>query len=280
MATLNPQIMIPILISYAIIFSISVILLFKHKMTKKISIVILLAAIIVPGFILGSVAHPVSAFQQILSAIANIIWHPGASIPPNMIMMIIVLTVFIVSSIIFGRTFCSYACPLGAAQELTSKLLIGNEVKKHKYVIEIPEKLANYFRFGIFITSIVLTLIWSFAFFAIINPFNGFTIATNILNLLVILIPIILFTVIVVSSIFVYRPWCRLFCPFGTIAWLTSRFSIFKLGRTDKCTQCKACEKVCPTSEAFGESKKAECYQCMRCVDICPADAIKYEKNK
>ena len=280
---LNPQIMIPMLISYAIIFAISVILLFKDKMTKKISIIILLASIIVPGFILGSGAHPVFAFQQVLSIVSNAIHHPAmaSKILPNMMMLLVVFIAFTVSTIIFGRTFCGYVCPLGAVQELTSKLLIGKKVKKHKYVIEIPEKLANYFRFGIFIGSIILTLVWSFALFSIINPFNAFTISTNILNLLIILIPIILFVVIAVSSIFIYRPWCRLLCPFGTIAWLTSRFSIFKLRRTDKCTECKACEKICPTGEAFETSKKSECYQCMRCVDTCPSDAISYKgKNK
>ncbi len=278
---LNPQMMIPILISYVILFAIAVILLFKDKMNKKVSIVILLASIIVPGFILGSGAHPVFAFQQVLLIMSNAVHNPNTAlmILPTMIVFLVILMVFTVSTLIFGRTFCSYVCPLGSVQELTSKLIIGKKVKKHKYVIEIPEKFANYFRLCIFIGSIVLTLIWSFALFSIINPFNAFTISTNILNLQVILIPIILFIIILVSSVFVYRPWCRLLCPFGTIAWLTSRFSIFKLRRTDKCIQCKACEKVCPTGEAFEDSKKSECYQCMRCVDICPSDAIKYKKK-
>lgn len=279
---LTPQIMIPMLISYAILFAISVILLFKNKMTKKVSIIILLASIIVPGFILGSGAHPVFAFQQVLSIISNAIHHPAmaSTILPNMMMLLVMLIVFTVTTIIFGRTFCSYVCPLGSVQELASKLLIGKKVKKHKYVIEIPEKFTNYFRLAIFVGSIILTLVWSFALFSIINPFNAFAISRNVLNMLVMLIPIILFIVIAVTSIFIYRPWCRLLCPFGTIAWLTSRFSIFKLNRNDNCTQCKACEKTCPTSEAFKESTKAECYQCVRCIDICPADAIKYEKKK
>jgi formate hydrogenlyase subunit 6/NADH:ubiquinone oxidoreductase subunit I len=50
--------------------------------------------------------------------------------------------------------------------------------------------------------------------------------------------------------------------------------------RTGDCTECELCEKVCPTQEAFRDSKKAECYFCGRCVDICPVNAIKLERRK
>ena len=85
--------------------------------------------------------------------------------------------------------------------------------------------------------------------------------------------------VILVASVFTYRPWCRLLCPFGTMAWLTSRFSRFKIRRNENCTDCKLCEKICPTSEAFTESTKAECYLCNLCVDNCPANALEYTKK-
>jgi NAD-dependent dihydropyrimidine dehydrogenase PreA subunit len=50
--------------------------------------------------------------------------------------------------------------------------------------------------------------------------------------------------------------------------------------RTDDCTECGLCEKICPTQEAYKDSKKTECYFCGRCVDICPVNAIKFERKK
>ena len=30
-------------------------------------------------------------------------------------------------------------------------------------------------------------------------------------------------------SLFVYRPWCHFFCPFGLVGWLVEKISLFKI---------------------------------------------------
>jgi len=60
---------------------------------------------------------------------------------------------------------------------------------------------------------------------------------------------------------------------------LTSRLSRNKYERTEACTECGLCEKVCPTQEAFANSKKTECNYCNRCIEICPVDAIKFSMD-
>ena len=81
--------------------------------------------------------------------------------------------------------------------------------------------------------------------------------------------------VILIASLFIYRPWCRLFCPFGAISGLIS-FSLVRYIRTDECTDCGLCERICPSHAADRDDKKTECYYCNRCVEICPHNAIKY----
>jgi polyferredoxin len=276
----NPALMMPLFISYLILFIITEIFLLKNKMNRKISIILLIISIIVPGFVLGAAANPVFAIQQILIGSYNITQNPAAiqTILPSMLPMIIVLIVFILSTILFGRTFCGYVCPLGAAQELISKFQYKSKIKNSKYKLDIPSKYVNYLRLGFFILMIVLALSIGIPLFQLINPFAGFGIFRDIASITAIVVPIILLAIILVSSFFVYRPWCRIFCPFGMLSWLTSRFSLFKLKRTPDCTDCKACEKVCPTDEALRNSKKGACYQCFRCVEICPNDAIKFKK--
>jgi len=78
-------------------------------------------------------------------------------------------------------------------------------------------------------------------------------------------------------SVFVYRPICRMICPFGVLFSLMAGFSFFRLQRTDTCTLCKRCEKACPAHAAGKDDTKRECYLCSRCTDACHVNgAIRY----
>ncbi|MHA1650059.1 MAG: 4Fe-4S binding protein, partial [Candidatus Helarchaeota archaeon] len=279
---LNPQMMIPVGISYLIIMIISALLLYKGKMNKKISIIILLLSVSIPGLIFGAAASPVFAIQQIFMNLHKIIANPSSSsvIFPILIMTTLIFVLFTIVTVLLGRIFCGYACPLGAAQELVSKISFKSHLKKKKYVIRIPRKIANLVRLGFFVTMILLAIVWGIGLFEVVNPFSAFTVFGNLGNIVVIVIPLILFSIIIISNLFIYRAWCVLFCPFGFVSWLVSRFSVFKFRRNDKCTNCKACEKVCPTNEAFLTSNKSECYVCNRCFEVCPANAIDYTNKK
>jgi len=279
MQPLDPTVTIPIFLSYILISAVSVIFLYKKRLSKKLSIIVLLAAVVVPDFILGLAAHPAFNLQQIFINLFTISQAPV--VPQQLLMltviMLVISGVFIVSTIFFGRLFCWYACPLGAAQEVIFKLRVADKPTKTKYKLDIPPKYTTIIRISIFALMVILALIWGLSLF-IINPFIAFGVFTAS-DLTLLLIPLILLGVILVASVFTYRPWCRLLCPFGTMAWLTSRFSRFKIRRNENCTDCKLCEKICPTSEAFTDSTKAECYLCNLCVDNCPANALEFRKK-
>jgi len=61
--------------------------------------------------------------------------------------------------------------------------------------------------------------------------------------------------IFLLTSIFIARPYCRFFCPYGVLLNLTSRFSKYHLSITpSECIQCKLCEDSCP----FGAIDKPE----------------------
>ena len=53
--------------------------------------------------------------------------------------------------------------------------------------------------------------------------------------------------VVVLTSMFVYRPFCKYLCPLGGIYGLFNRFALFQMNvDRDKCIDCKKCEQICP----------------------------------
>ncbi len=266
---------LPMFLLWVVVSIVALVLINKGKLNKKFSLIIYTVVIVLGGVILGNVPNAVLPIQTILSVIG--VSGPIIITILPMIMMIVIL---LLTVLLFGRIFCGFACPLGALQEIISKINFKSNIKKQKaakYEIDVSRKVATIIRWIFFGVIIVLAIFWSFSVLQIINPFTGFKIFTNPLAPLF-LIPGISLIVVAIASFFVYRPWCRLFCPFGTLASVIGRFSQYKYVRTEDCNECGLCEKICPTHQAGRDSKKDDCYYCNRCIDVCPQDAIKLGK--
>lgn len=271
--SLDMAIAIPMFLLWIVICCVSVILINKKKLNKKNSLLIYTLTLVIGGVLLGGIPNAVMPIQTIFSSI-------GAEGPILLIIpMIIILILLLIIVIIFGRLFCGFACPLGAMQELASKVKFKANIKEQKsvkYKIDISHKSATIIRGIFFLVVGIFAIIWSISLLQIINPFMGFQIFMNP-TLPLLLIPLIFLSIVLISSFFIYRPWCRLFCPFGAVSSLVGRFSRGNYIRTDTCTDCGLCEQICPTHQAERESTKDECYYCNRCVEICPVKAIEFK---
>jgi len=79
------------------------------------------------------------------------------------------------------------------------------------------------------------------------------------------------------------RAFCKYVCPVTVPLKLTSRFSLLKIGGTDReCNDCGACTKMCPMDVRIPEYilngqrvLSTECSLCQTCITVCARDALK-----
>lgn len=273
--SLDPTIAVPMFLIWIVLMIVGILGFIKKRISYKAGIFIYLISAIVAGFVLGGTPNTVAPIQQIMASIK-------AGSPLQVILpLVIIILIVLLTSLFVGRLFCSFACPLGQVQELISKFQFSTTAKKAKdgKRLNLGNTWVKLVRWVFFGAIIVLFGVWNIAILQLINPFLGFSVFRNPM-IFIYSIPTISLIVIGITSIFIYRPWCRLLCPFGALSSLASRGSKLKLRRTEDCTDCGLCEVVCPTAEASREANKSECYLCRRCVEVCPQDAIKFTSKR
>jgi NosR/NirI family nitrous oxide reductase transcriptional regulator len=76
----------------------------------------------------------------------------------------------------------------------------------------------------------------------------------------------VFWTVLLVASMFMERPFCKYLCPLGAGLAIPSRWRLFGLWRKSDCTTCKACAVGCG-SLAIDEQGRIDPTECMQCLD-------------
>ena len=228
----------------------------------------LVVAVAVCGFTLGKSPNPMEGCVKFFKALVGL--YPSVTGKAS------ALAFFVALAIIGNKLICGWACPFGAMQELVYSLPILRDLKRWK----LPFWLSNTIRGALFVVMLLLL-------FGIVGGRKGFVVyhALNPFNLFDLdfdewMIPV---TIIVslILSLFVYRPFCYLICPFGFLSWIAERVSLARV-RIDlaKCTKCGTCVTACPSDAAKGmvEGKlfSADCTSCARCLNVCPHDLIRY----
>ncbi|MZP30001.1 4Fe-4S binding protein [Heliobacterium undosum] len=230
----------------------------------------ILAALIF-GVVLGSDPNPMGTVND-----AFVLYgQTGAIFPPRLIAFVI----FLILSLIAVRFICGWGCQLGGLQETLFRFRqqIGFG-KKIGAGIKIPFNLALGIRFAVFMISAVAAVGWATNLIGSIDPFSVFAPAKWT--------PILLGSILIVLflSLFIYRPWCTLACPFGTLAWLFERFAWMRIHpNPEKCTNCKVCTNVCPSGHAGpmleGKKLSPDCFACGDCIASCPHQAMEFSSR-
>ena len=80
------------------------------------------------------------------------------------------------------------------------------------------------------------------------------------------------------SSIFIFRPFCRFLCPLGAIYSFFNKYAFFGIKvDNSKCIGCNKCIEKCKMDICHVGDK--ECINCGECKKCCPTNAISFNKK-
>ena len=82
----------------------------------------------------------------------------------------------------------------------------------------------------------------------------------------------------ILSSMFIYRPFCKYVCPLGAFYSLFQKISLLRM-RCDKdaCINCGKCAGICPMNvDPSKTPNSAECIRCGECIKACPKKALAF----
>ncbi len=209
----------------------------------------------------------------------------GGLVPKLHTSALVLMGLGLAVALLFGPLFCGYFCPLGTWQEWIGKL--GKKLFKGKYNRLIPAKVDKYLRYlryvvlGLVVYQTAVTAKLVFAdvdpYFALFNFYTG-EVAPAAL---------IILGAVSVASLFVERPWCKYFCPYGALLGLFNLVRVFPVKRREStCINCKKCDAACPMNIKVSEGKAVRNHQCITCHEClsgaaCPVeDTVVVETGK
>jgi ferredoxin len=217
--------------------------------------------------------------------------------------------VVILLTLLSGRTYCSFLCPLGIGQDLFSR--IGGRIRRkfRRYGFKKPHTIIRY---TLLAATLFVTLIWGLYLITLLDPYSIFgrfmtyfikpavilinNFIAGILHkfdiytldhvtikgfgLLVYSVPAAFFLLIGSMSIAKGRLYCNVICPVGTLLGLVSKISIFRINLNEtKCNRCGRCSIGCKSScidSLHHYIDVSRCVDCFNCIDNCPEKAISF----
>ncbi len=218
----------------------------------------------------------------------------------NLVLALIV----IISTVLAGRFFCGYVCPLGTLFDLAGRRAPTTPKKSRwlsgKYYILIfvlassllSLNLAYLFDPLAFLTRVYTFLLYPFTIAGANLGLDALRPLADYLNLLYLShkhytqpvfalnsITVLLCTGLFVLHFITHRFWCRNLCPLGALLAFFARFAVLKRRVSAACTTCMRCYRACPMGAVEQEPHKtseAECIECATCSRVCPEDAVTF----
>jgi ferredoxin len=212
-------------------------------------------------------------------------------------------------TLISGRIYCSFLCPLGILQDAFSRF--GGRLKRRfrRFGYKKPHTILRY---SLLIITLIVTLIWGIYFLTLLDPYSIFgrfmtcfvkplvLILNNFLAgilgkfdiytlvntpatrfpLLVYAIPSFFLLLVGIMSLAKGRLYCNTVCPVGSFLGLISKISIFRIKFNEvKCTRCGRCSLACKSSCIDFLNRDIDisrCVDCFNCLKTCPDKALSY----
>lgn len=237
---------------------------------------------------------------QFVPALIRTVTNPAVAFIAGLVLMILL-------TLIFGRIYCSFLCPLGALQDIFIALS-GKISRRKKHSFQKPQ---NLLRYSVLVIVVMTALTGSMVLVNLLDPysitgrtliqfavpfftgiyntassfmkhFNIYFFSRDAMPLLfaALLLNAGFFLMILFLSFGYGRLYCNTLCPVGTLLGLISRVSFFRfeIDKTE-CSGCAACAMVCKAGCIDTENNSIDnsrCVSCFNCLDACPQSVIRY----
>ena len=272
-------------------------------MLKKIRVLIQLVVFIFLTLLFLDISGILHRWFEILAKLQFV--------PAILSLNFVIVVIWLLLSLFFGRIYCSTLCPLGTLQDIFSH--VGGYVHKHRFSYVKEYKIFRYVTLAIFIILLVIGLN---GIASLVEPYSAFgRIATfvfspiyNIVNNMfammserldnysfyrvdvfkkanwAMLVSVITLIFVFIISLRKGRVWCNTVCPVGTLVGLIAKISVFKVRfDEDKCIKCGICSRNCKSRCIDVSRMKVDdsrCVVCLDCIDNCPHGALKFAVAK
>lgn len=186
------------------------------------------------------------------------------------------LIILLVYTLIGGRVFCSWVCPLNPVTDLAGWLRI-------RLGITQTLRLSRGLRYWLLALSLVLSFFTGVAAFEWISPI-GMLHRELIFGVgfgWVAVVGIFVFDLVVIK-----HGWCGHLCPLGAFYAQLGQVARVRVSfDAGTCTHCGDCAQVCPEPQVLNLKKAAqagmvasgECTNCGRCTPVCPEGSLRFD---
>ncbi len=240
---------------------------------------------------------------QFVPALVRTLTNPSALFAIGLISLILM-------TLIFGRVYCSFLCPLGTLQDIF--IALSKKIGWRKtHTFHKPRNLLRYSQPSIIVITAALG---SLSLLNLSDPFSitgriitqfiqplfsrllNFTISLikffdiylfsrdiSPLILPALLVNIALVILIVTMSLRYGRLYCNTLCPVGALLGLIARVSLFQFAiDKTRCIECLQCVDVCKArciDALKAKIDQSRCVGCFNCVSICPQSIVRYQSS-
>ncbi len=217
-------------------------------------------------------------------------------IPSILPTMLGIILFWLLTTLLFGRIYCSSICPIGTLFDIIIRLRKFIPQLNRKFYFKPIQKKQKYFILFTYILCLALSIN---IIPAIIEPWNMFEniistfsfspqqeslIRLSTGSLLGFIIGFISFVIIVIYAALKGRDYCNEICPIGSLLGIATQKSLMHIEiDPDKCINCMNCETNCKASCIKVISRyvdNSRCVRCFNCISKCPNNAIRYQINK
>lgn len=232
-----------------------------------------LFALLLFGVVLGADPSPMGTVKDAIALYGA----EGVIFPPRLI----ALGVFILMVVLANKFICGWGCQFGALQDFIFRL--NRNSKDRKGLLpqyKPPFWFSNSVRIVFFAVFTAVAFMAAVDLIEPIDPFKVFK------PMYLGITGAVFLAALLIASLFVYRPWCHFFCPFGLVGWLFEKVSLGKIAVDyARCKDgCVVCEKACPSDcmEAILKQQRTipDCFACATCLEACPTQAIHFHVGK